>query len=55
MTLELELVNAQKGRDANMEKLRELEEKCSQLEQNEKKCIFFFFSWFSHCARGFSY
>ncbi|XP_068475999.1 myosin-15-like isoform X3 [Phaseolus vulgaris] len=37
MTLELELVNAQKGRDANMEKLRELEEKCSQLEQNEKK------------------
>ncbi|KAK7377083.1 hypothetical protein VNO80_02503 [Phaseolus coccineus] len=37
MTLELELMNAQKGRDENMEKLRELEQKCSQLEQNEKK------------------
>ncbi|XP_027940819.1 myosin-15-like isoform X1 [Vigna unguiculata] len=36
-TLELELMNAQKGRDETMEKLREFEHKCSQLEQNEKK------------------
>jgi len=49
MNLELELMNAQKGRDENMEKLREFEQKCSQLEQNEKKCRFFFL--FSHSAR----
>ncbi|RZB58164.1 Myosin-15 [Glycine soja] len=36
-TLELELMNAQKGRDETMEKLRESEQKCSQLEQNEKR------------------
>ncbi|CAJ1972908.1 unnamed protein product [Sphenostylis stenocarpa] len=35
--LELGLMNAQKGRDENMEKLREFEQKCSLLEQNEKK------------------
>ncbi|WVY91374.1 hypothetical protein V8G54_036888 [Vigna mungo] len=35
-TLELELMDAQKGRDETMEKLREFEQKCSQLEQNEK-------------------
>jgi len=34
-------MNAQKGRDETMEKLREFEHKCSQLEQNEKKCLFF--------------
>ncbi|KAL2583804.1 hypothetical protein AAZV13_14G093300 [Glycine max] len=36
-TLELELMNAQKGRDETMEKLRESEQKCSQLEQNVKR------------------
>ncbi|KOM48843.1 hypothetical protein LR48_Vigan07g254700 [Vigna angularis] len=36
-TLELELMNAQKSRDETMEKLREFEQKCSQLEQNEER------------------
>ncbi|TKY58001.1 Myosin-15 protein [Spatholobus suberectus] len=36
-TLEIELMNAQKGRDETIEKLREFEQKCSQLEQNVKR------------------
>ncbi|KAK7383370.1 hypothetical protein VNO78_29047 [Psophocarpus tetragonolobus] len=36
-TLELELMNAQKGQDETMEKLREYEQKCSQLEQTVKR------------------
>lgn len=39
--LEVELINAQKGRDETIEKLREFEQKCSQLEQNVKRCVLF--------------
>ncbi|KAK2452762.1 hypothetical protein P8452_00475 [Trifolium repens] len=35
-SLELEYVNAQKGQDETIEKLRGFEQKCSQLEQNVK-------------------
>ncbi|KAL2317939.1 hypothetical protein Fmac_031815 [Flemingia macrophylla] len=37
VTLELKHTNAQKDRDENIEKLREFEQKCSQLEQNVKR------------------
>ncbi|KAK7310692.1 hypothetical protein RJT34_08353 [Clitoria ternatea] len=38
--LGLELMNAKKGQDETTEKLRESEQKCSQLEQNVKRCTF---------------
>jgi len=39
-SLELEHINVQKGQDETIEKLREFEQKCSQLEQNVKRCLF---------------
>jgi hypothetical protein len=41
-SLELEYINAQKGQDETIEKLRGFEQKCSQLEQNVKRCLFCF-------------
>jgi hypothetical protein len=37
LALELELVKAQKDSNGSMEKLREVEHKCSELQQNVKR------------------
>lgn len=39
-TLELELIKAQKENNNTIEKLREVEQKCSSLQQNMQRCSF---------------
>jgi len=48
MALELELVSARKDQDKTIQKMREFENKCSQLGQDVKRCLFcFHFSYFA--------
>lgn len=43
--LEIELLKAQKDSNDTIDKLREFEERCSQLQQSVKRYFFFILFW----------